>query len=469
MRRNRGNLKNVFRSRDSADWPMFPTKSTFLRMDGNGEIMRRWFPLAQKHSLEPRLPTNICIIACLGTLIIMPTGARATDDGIIATLFIGDPFMSPGFPTPALVEDPKIRVTRVVGELAFITKKEMTKAMRVYLPRTKEHLTQNHDLVVLAAIRSDHLSAMFEKWIGDGVLDGDLSLLMADDPVSFGCVDAWEGSGAPGWMETPVGQVLPVDDESRSNYEDIWFKFKPAPEYAEHPYNKGIPWNKVTINAHNRPTARPGAKILMKTSDEVPFGGFAGNVIRDSPVVAIWDIEKGTSMALVYDWGGNGVTEFYRWEYWRDVVARWFYLPAGAEIPTDTQLTHSIRQLIADYGVRKGITISMLEFADMMGANVGKVEEELGLVDEDRRTADQLWIDGDFEECYSTMTSAFEGLELVGIHAVEAKDAALLWIYISEWAVVSGTLCATGGIIWTLMIRRAVYKEVRTTSYREGA
>jgi len=410
-------------------------------------------------------PYPLLALIIAGAVLFPLTLAKA-ETGVIETLFIGDPFLKPGFPTPALIEDPKVSLTRVVGELAFITKKEMTKAMRIYLPRTKEHLTQRHDLVTLAAIRSDHLSPSFEKWIGEGVLEGDLALLMSDDPVSFGCVDAWEGSGAPGWMETPVGQVLPVDDRTRTNYEDIWFRFQPTEEFADNPFNLGIPWEQIKINSHNRPTARPGASVLMETSDEVPFGGFTGNLAKNSPVVVYWDIEKGRSMALVFDWGGNGVTDFYRWEYWRDVVARWFYLPAGAEIPTDTVLTHSIRLMISSYGVQRGVTISMLEFADRMGANVGDVESELAEVNEERKEADRLWIQGEFVECLAKMEESLIGLEAVSSHAIEAKDSALLWIYISEWAVVTGTLCATGGVIWTLMIRRAMYREVRTTRSR---
>ena len=100
-------------------------------------------------------------------MILVPLPAMASETGIISTLFVGDPFIKPGFPTPALIEDPKIRLTRVVGELAFITRREKTKAMRIYLPRTKEHLTERHDLVTLAAIRADHLSPAFEKWIGE--------------------------------------------------------------------------------------------------------------------------------------------------------------------------------------------------------------------------------------------------------------------------------------------------------------
>jgi len=373
--------------------------------------------------------------------------------------------MRPGFPTPALVEDPKISVTGIVAELAFVTRREMEKAMRVYLPRTRKQLFEEYDLVTLAAIRSDHLSPAFEKWIGEGVLEGELALLMGDDPVSFNCVDAWEGSGAPGWMQTPVGAVLPVDDNSRINYEDIWFKFKPTEEYAQDPFNVGIPWDEVRVNTHNRPTARAGAKVLQRTSDETATGGFMGTTVRDAPVVIYWDIEKGRSMALVFDWGGNGVTDFYRWEYWRDVVARWFYLPAGAEIPTDVQLTHSIRQLISRFSTQRGIALSMLEFADQMGANVARVEAELGAVGEERKRADELWIRGEFEECRQALSHAFDGLKSVSAHAIEAKDAALFWIYVIEWSVVSGTFCAAGGLIWTLMIRRSMYRNVTTTRF----
>ena len=114
------------------------------------------------HRLAP-----LAILSIILGVAPLPLTMADSETGTINTLFIGDPFIQPGFPTPALIEDPKISLTRVVGELAFITKQEMTKAMRIYLPRTEEHLTERYDLVALAAIRSDHLSPAFEKWIGD--------------------------------------------------------------------------------------------------------------------------------------------------------------------------------------------------------------------------------------------------------------------------------------------------------------
>ena len=98
---------------------------------------------------------------------------------------------------------------------------------------------------------------------------------------------------------------------------------------------------------------------------------------------------------------------------------------------------------------------------------MGGVETELAEVNEKRKEADRLWVRGEFEECKAKIEDALLGLEEVTLHAVETKDSALLWIYISEWAVATGTLCATGGVIWTLMIRRAMYREVRTTRTRQ--
>ncbi len=395
------------------------------------------------------------------------TDVKAVDPatGVIRTLFIGDPFMKPGFPTPALAEDPKITVTPVLAELYFVAKKDMIRYMRMYLPRTKKQLVVRHDLVVLAAIRADHLSHAFEKWVAEAVLEGEIAVLMADDPVSFGCVDAWEGTGSPSWMETPIGEILPVDDRTRKNYENIRFKFKPD---SDHPFTKGIPWDKVSVQAHNRPTERPGATVLLRTSEETAFGGYKDALMTNSPVVIYMDVEKGRSTALVYDWGGNGVTDFYRWEYWRDVVARWFYLPVDAEIPTDVQLTHNLRQMMTDYGVQRGITISMLEFADLMGANVGKIERELGSVNALRKRTDELWIQGEFQQCRNELEEVLEMLTTVNAQALAAKESALLWIYITEWTAVTGTLCAAGSLVWTLMIRKSMYREVRTTRFSEG-
>ena len=47
--------------------------------------------------------------------------------------------------------------------------------------------------------------------------------------------------------------------------------------------------------------------------------------------------------------------------------------------------------------------------------------------------------------------------------ALDARERALLWIFVIEWLVVSGASMVSGFVLWTLMVRRRVYREVETT------
>jgi dolichyl-phosphate-mannose--protein O-mannosyl transferase len=50
--------------------------------------------------------------------------------------------------------------------------------------------------------------------------------------------------------------------------------------------------------------------------------------------------------------------------------------------------------------------------------------------------------------------------------AMELKDRSFMWIYISEWLAVTGTLFVTGFLVWTLMVRRRLYRDISVTKAR---
>ena len=47
--------------------------------------------------------------------------------------------------------------------------------------------------------------------------------------------------------------------------------------------------------------------------------------------------------------------------------------------------------------------------------------------------------------------------------ALEAKDAALFWVFVTEWLVVTASGLICGAVVWTLMVRRRLYREVTVT------
>ena len=47
--------------------------------------------------------------------------------------------------------------------------------------------------------------------------------------------------------------------------------------------------------------------------------------------------------------------------------------------------------------------------------------------------------------------------------ALRLKDHVLVWIYLIEWLTVTGVFLVAGFTLWTLMIRRRLYREVAVT------
>jgi hypothetical protein len=45
------------------------------------------------------------------------------------------------------------------------------------------------------------------------------------------------------------------------------------------------------------------------------------------------------------------------------------------------------------------------------------------------------------------------------------KNRALLWVYMIDWLVTSAALFISGYVLWTLMVRRRLYREAKGTRF----
>lgn len=410
----------------------------------------------------PRIKAIILLV-----LLFLPISLSASppkvdpQTGRIRTLFIGDPFLAPGYPTAALVEDPKIQVTRVEAEIGYsnpaVGLENMQRFLRLYLPRSESNLLENYDMLIITAIRSNDLKTEFQLWAKTAVEEHGFGLLMSDDPTSFGgSVTVW--TTGPPWDDTPVGSILPVTQDEHITYRDHNFRILPR---QPNPITDGINWKSMPlIWSHNRPDPKPGATILAVTSDETDQ-----NDPKNDPIIITWDVGKGTTLAFIWDWGGNGVVSFYRWEYWKDVIARLVYFPVRATIPSDVSITHKLRLQIGLYSSEKNLLLSLMEFADTFGANTNELNQNLAQTEDIRKRADELWIQENYEGSLAAMEEALVSISEDMDDAVEAKDRALLWVYLIEWLSVMGTSLITGVVLWALMVRRRLYREVGATRF----
>ena len=109
-----------------------------------------------------------------------------------------------------------------------------------------------------------------------------------------------------------------------------------------------------------------------------------------------------------------------------------------------------------------------MEFIEKFGANSVDFYEELEEINLVEKEAEEYYRKGDYDrvaEIFDEIEQAWNGLNR---RAVEAKESALLWVYLVEWLAVTGVALVSGVFLWSVMMRRRLYREIRTTSFREA-
>jgi hypothetical protein len=109
---------------------------------------------------------------------------------------------------------------------------------------------------------------------------------------------------------------------------------------------------------------------------------------------------------------------------------------------------------------------SLLDFADSFGANTRDIHLKMQEVDGTRLTSYQKYREFAFADAMEVMDSAMSEFETLRNDAMDLKNNALFWVFLTQWVVVTGTSLICGFIIWSLMVRRRLYRDVGTTRLR---
>jgi hypothetical protein len=252
-----------------------------------------------------------------------------------------------------------------------------------------------------------------------------------------------------------VGTILPIICLTDWQYSSKAYFMVPAPGMEDHPLIRETPWNRIPLECRNRVEAKQGSTVV----------GIADRYPEGSPILTFSDMGEGMSEAFVFDWGGNGPQEFHRSEYIPVFLSNMIYWIARVPIPEDMSLMIRLRSQLTNYFSTRSFVLSVIDFAEKFGANMNRAQTALKESDDARKEVISLYVDGDLEGSLASLDTALQKLDQVTDLAMEAKDAALLWVYLIEWLTVSGTAMFSGAIIWTLMVKRSAYKEVGVTRF----
>ena len=331
--------------------------------------------------------------------------------------------------------------------------------VRLYMPRTYRDLTANYDVIVLSDANVLAVAPHIDK-LAQGVSEGGLGLFMGGGWESFG------GSTGPPWGETSIGRLLPTEDII-----GIWEQSvqRIVIDKPDHELIRSLPWNMkdpdlvAPIKWHHNPvTLKPGAEQLARVITGVG---------RENPLMVTWSLEGGartfalTSEIHRFFWQGGEWGS--PWTFGIDLGCNLMIYLDDRPVPQDVALVRAARSKMFEVGTRRSLLVALLDFCESFGANTRRIMSRFDEMDEAIAEAMPQYLELRFEEMLETYRLVDKMLAEAEEEAVKLKNRTLLWVYIIEWLAVTGTAMFCGFVLWSLMVRRRLYREVKTTRFAD--
>lgn len=387
--------------------------------------------------------TRLALI--IGAILILASLACSAESGQrIRTLAFGRYWW-----IPKVTIDPTLDITYVPACRYDLEDREIQRNMRMYMPRTYSGLVENFDVIYItgaAGIRNFKLNWL--TWFKDSVSKEGLGLLMSGGSEAFG-----GRADDPSWSPSPVGDTLPVTFSWVIFDSHFFVRVRVDVVEPEDALMRSLPWEDAKHGYMNLGCrAKEGAEVLS-------YADIPGRPKRVEPHTVWWRYGEGRSVAFT----PSTLSSDTKWEYFPDMLINiLIYTYDGSPSP-DYEVVHNLRLSMGSYHTARSIAMSLMEFADKMGASVRAPELTLAKANEKVAEARQLFLERKMDEAAQIMELAQELLDEAGVQAVEARNSAMTWVFVIEWLVVTGTFLSSGIILHSLLVRRRLYRQVAVT------
>jgi len=367
--------------------------------------------------------------------------------GKIRMLLVGETFTQ----LPAIrymLSDPMLEVTLIPAG-SVVDEKTSKRFVRIYMPRSKSELLENYDVVELFDFVPYALLDKHIQWIHDSVYEEGVGLALVE--MGWYAVPDWTGNDAAAWMATVLYKAYPADlvigkQNKRTAYMKVLVRDPPLVDLPG--FEKA---DLTEVQHHGIQVARPGAVVFTKWragGEDAIIGGRYG---------------AGATLMIPMGWDNVPLWTQEGWDYFISFVSNHAYYVARVPLPEDPNLVQALRVAFSEYLTRKSLATSFLDFISGFGARTDRIEQLLSEMEHERKEAQSLYITGDYQASWQAITSILERFQAITDESMKLRRRALMWIYTIEWFVVTGTLFLAGLALWTLMVKRRLYREVATT------
>jgi len=323
----------------------------------------------------------------------------------------------------------------------FISIEAKSKLDRVYYPRTRELLVNGYELMVFHDIRTAFTSRQ--------VFDLDHAFREEGMHAFCGLCLGWDYA----WEPTILAELLPVTEHGSVT-----------------PFFRGY---QVQFFRERDPVFTPFIELGIERvvgdqycTMEVKQGATIWGMIKPYEIPWMVSIRPGGPNAGL-QWLQSHTFEGWWAEeenpYAMDVATNMIFYSLGIPLIDDIQARREARRLFTNLQSQKSIILSMMEWAESFGAQVTSLNDRLTALEVDMDTATSAYLQQDYQETISLLGEVSGITREISNDAVRLKDEALFWVYLSEWLVVTATGIIAGGLVWSLMIRRRMYRTPGST------
>ena len=368
---------------------------------------------------------------------------------------------------------PDIDYTLVITkqDIATLTEREMHRWIRLYFPRNRRQLVEDYDQYVL-------VDSWLTGWGSSRVLTAqqvsDMKWSIGEHGMPVFETGIWSSKTpmVDGLLASEIEEYLPVDltgprqMDSKYVYKVKVNRDEKLPPVLKAFLSLGIErfQGQWIGQLYPKEGTTVWATVYDTNMPSPPPGGW--------PWLVSWRVGKRNAIFWVaaddlevkWWWGlYNPPTEN---PYGIDVLCNIIYYSVGKKLPENALMVHNLRRRFLEFNSRKALATSVIEFAEKFKANTGRVWSEMADVEQAVDEARQAYLDHRFEDCAAHIEEAEKRIAEIARDAIRLKDAALMWVFTIEWLAVFAASMISGSILWTVMVRRGLYREVSHTTYR---
>ncbi len=378
--------------------------------------------------------------------------ARIGPDGTTRVICLGDVIQQYGtYNSFTVIDyDPAIRTTMIPSRPDYLAGYENAyRNMRAYMPRTYSDLIEKYDLILMSDADRLVFTANWIGWLSDSVPKGGLGLL-------------WLGSiveeVAVGWVGTTLADILPAEQAPGQYTRERAFQVRIVDR--DEALMKALPWERTPPLANvNAQIPRDGASLWAELRS--PF--------ETHPFMTYWQNGKGAVLNFASKFPVGVQPWVDGWTLFPQAMMYLVYRTADKQLPEDPFLFREVMNSFVAFHQRSSLIDSILDWVEKFGGNPGKLRQELDALRNAGSDAEEAYLAGSFDAALALLGDAEARQDRIRILAMKAKDEAMLWIYLTEWCILMGTFLIASYTLWTLMVRRTLYREVRSSRLEREA